>query len=98
MKALCWHGKNDVRIENVPDPKLKKEDDVIVEVTSTAICGSRGQTHMQHYRKPLLKKIESGEIDPTFVITHNLDLEDAPDAYQIFKDKKEGCVKVVMTP
>lgn len=40
MKALCWYGKNDVRVENVPDPKILDPRDVIIKVTSTAICGS----------------------------------------------------------
>ncbi len=57
-----------------------------------------GQTHMQHYMEPLLEKIEAGEIDPTFIITHEVELEDAPEAYETFRDKKDGCVKVVMTP
>ena len=55
-----------------------------------------GQTHMQHYMKPLLGKIEAGEIDPSFVITHRLKLEDAPEAYKTFRDKKDGCIKVVL--
>lgn len=63
-----------------------------------ALTFRMGQTHVQHYMQPLLKKIEAGEIDPTFVITHSLKLEDAPDAYETFRDKKDGCVKVVMTP
>lgn len=57
-----------------------------------------GQTHVQRYMKPLLAKIEAGEIDPTFLITHRLPLEDAPRAYEIFKRKQENCIKVVMTP
>lgn len=57
-----------------------------------------GQTHMQRYMKPLLKKVESGEIDPTFVITHRVKLADAPQAYETFRDKKDGCIKVVVTP
>ena len=40
MRALCWHGKNDVRVETVPDPKILNPRDAIVKVTSTAICGS----------------------------------------------------------
>ena len=40
MKALCWNGKNDVRVETVPDPTLLNPRDAIVRVTSTAICGS----------------------------------------------------------
>jgi threonine dehydrogenase-like Zn-dependent dehydrogenase len=40
MKALCWFGKNDVRIENVPDPKILNPRDAIIKITRTAICGS----------------------------------------------------------
>ena len=57
-----------------------------------------GQTHMHRYLHPLLKKIESLEIDPSFVITHRLKLADAPNAYKTFRDKKDGCIKVMMTP
>ena len=57
-----------------------------------------GQTHMQRYMKPLLAKIEAGEIDPSFVITHNVKLEAAPEMYKKFRDKKDGCVKVVLKP
>lgn len=57
-----------------------------------------GQTHMQRYMKPLLKKIEAGEIDPSFVITHRIKLDDAPEAYKTFRDKKDGCIKVVLRP
>ncbi len=48
--------------------------------------------------KPLLEKIQAGEIDPSFVITHRLKLEDAPAAYKTFCDKEDGCIKVMMTP
>jgi threonine dehydrogenase-like Zn-dependent dehydrogenase len=57
-----------------------------------------GQTHMMKYMKPLLKRIEQGEIDPSFVITHKLKLDDAPHAYSIFKKKQDGCIKVVLKP
>lgn len=57
-----------------------------------------GQTHMQRYMKPLLEKIENGEIDPSFVITHRVRLSDAPEAYKTFRDKKDGCIKVVLSP
>lgn len=57
-----------------------------------------GQTHVQHYMKPLLDKIESREIDPSFIITHRLKLDDAPDAYKLFRDKRDGCIKVVLSP
>lgn len=63
-----------------------------------ALTFRMGQTHMQHYMRPLMKKIEVGEIDPSFIITHRLDLDDAPGAYETFRYKKDGCVKVIMQP
>jgi threonine dehydrogenase-like Zn-dependent dehydrogenase len=63
-----------------------------------ALTLKTGQTHMQRYMKPLLKKIESGEIDPSYIITHRLKLDDAPNAYKTFRDKKDGCIKVVLKP
>jgi threonine dehydrogenase-like Zn-dependent dehydrogenase len=57
-----------------------------------------GQTHVQHYWEPLLQRIENGDIDPSFVITHRMQLEDAPRGYDIFLNKQEDCIKVVLTP
>src|SRR5438128_485557 len=52
-----------------------------------------GQCHVQRYMKPLLKRIENGEIDPSFVITHRMKLDDAPKGYDIFVNKMDDCVK-----
>jgi threonine dehydrogenase-like Zn-dependent dehydrogenase len=57
-----------------------------------------GQTHVMNYLHPLLERIERGEIDPSFVITHRLSLDEAPKAYQIFRDKQDACIKVVLKP
>ena len=57
-----------------------------------------GQTHVQRYLRPLLEKIESGAIDPSFVITHRIGLAQAPEMYKTFRDKKDGCIKVVIKP
>jgi threonine dehydrogenase-like Zn-dependent dehydrogenase len=57
-----------------------------------------GQTHVHRYLRPLLDKIENGDINPAFVITHRIKLDAAPDAYKTFRDKEDGCIKVVMTP
>jgi threonine dehydrogenase-like Zn-dependent dehydrogenase len=57
-----------------------------------------GQTHVQRYLPLLLERIERGEIDPSFVITHRLRLQEAPKAYQTFRDKQDDCIKVVMKP
>ena len=57
-----------------------------------------GQTHVHKYMKPLLSKIENGDIDPSFVITHRLSLDDAPSGYETFKKKDDACIKVVLKP
>jgi threonine dehydrogenase-like Zn-dependent dehydrogenase len=57
-----------------------------------------GQTHVNRWTDDLLAKIESGEIDPTFVITHTASLEDGPGLYKTFRDKEDGCIKVVLKP
>ena len=57
-----------------------------------------GQTHMHKYMPILLERIERGEIDPSFIITHRIGLEDAPTMYRTFRDKHDACIKVVMKP
>ena len=57
-----------------------------------------GQTHMMRYMRPLLERIERGEIDPSFVISHRLPLSKAPEAYKMFRDKEDHCTKVVLDP
>lgn len=57
-----------------------------------------GQTHVHRYLRPLLSRIEQEEIDPSFVITHRFPLERAPEAYKLFREKKDHCIKVVLEP
>jgi threonine dehydrogenase-like Zn-dependent dehydrogenase len=57
-----------------------------------------GQTHVHRYMRPLLALIEGGVLDPSFVVSHHLPLDDAPEAYRMFRDKAGGCTKVVMHP
>jgi threonine dehydrogenase-like Zn-dependent dehydrogenase len=57
-----------------------------------------GQTHVQKYLRPLLERIDRGEIDPSFIITHEFKLEDAPRGYEIFRNKQDECIKVVLNP
>jgi threonine dehydrogenase-like Zn-dependent dehydrogenase len=56
------------------------------------------QTPVQRYLPKLLKLIAEGDIDPSFVITHRAALEDGPELYKTFRDKKDGCIKVIMNP
>lgn len=57
-----------------------------------------GQTHVNRWTDDLLKRIQDGQIDPSFVITHTVALEDGPGMYETFRDKKDGCIKVVLKP
>lgn len=57
-----------------------------------------GQCHVHRYLRPLLERIENGDIDPSFVITHTLGLGEAPAGYETFKNKRDDCVKVVLKP
>ncbi len=63
-----------------------------------ALTFKMGQTHVHRYLRPLLERIQRGEIDPSFVITHRLSLEEAPGGYDIFKHKEDECIKVVLKP
>lgn len=67
-------------------------------VMNRSLTIKTGQTHVQRYMKPLLERIQRGEIDPTFVITHTLALDDAPYGYDIFCNKEDECIKVVLKP
>jgi threonine dehydrogenase-like Zn-dependent dehydrogenase len=57
-----------------------------------------GQTHVHRYLRPLLNRIQRAEIDPSFVITHRMALDDAPRGYRMFRDKEDECIKVVLRP
>ena len=57
-----------------------------------------GQTHTHNYLKPLLDRVQAGEIDPSFVITHTMPLSEAPHGYEIFRAKQDQCIKVVLKP
>jgi threonine dehydrogenase-like Zn-dependent dehydrogenase len=57
-----------------------------------------GQTHVNRWTDDLLRRIQEGQIDPSFVITHTVGLEEGPQMYETFRDKKDGCIKVVLKP
>jgi threonine dehydrogenase-like Zn-dependent dehydrogenase len=63
---------------------------------SKGLAFRMGQTHMHRYLQPLLERVENGEIDPSFIITHRMGLDEAPGAYRMFRDKDDECVKVVL--
>ena len=67
-------------------------------VVNRALTIRSGQCHVQRYMKPLLERIERGEIDPSFIVTHRLPLHDAPAGFDMFLNKQDDCLKVVLRP
>ncbi|HEY2590137.1 MAG TPA: zinc-dependent alcohol dehydrogenase [Steroidobacteraceae bacterium] len=67
-------------------------------VMNRSITIKTGQTHVQRYMKPLLERIQKGEVDPSFIITHRLRLDEAAEGYRMFRDDQNECVKVVLKP
>jgi threonine dehydrogenase-like Zn-dependent dehydrogenase len=67
-------------------------------IVNKALTVKSGQTHVQRYLRPLLDLIEQGRIDPSFVVSHRMRLEDAPKGYQMFRDKQDECIKVILKP
>jgi len=70
----------------------------IGSVMNRSLTIKTGQAHVHRYLRPLLERIRNGEIDPTFIISHRMSLEEAPKGYDIFKHKQDECTKVVLTP
>jgi threonine dehydrogenase-like Zn-dependent dehydrogenase len=67
-------------------------------VVNRSITVRTGQTHVQHYTRPLLERISRGDIDPSFVVTHRIGIDEVPQAYEMFRNKHDGCIKVVVQP
>ena len=67
-------------------------------IVNRALTIKSGQTHVHRYMRPLLERIRSGEIDPSFIITHRLSLDQVSEGYSTFLHKEDDCLKVVMTP
>jgi threonine dehydrogenase-like Zn-dependent dehydrogenase len=65
-------------------------------LVNKALTIKTGQTHVQRYMRPLLERIQKDEIDPSFVVTHRMRLEDAPVAYELFNNKEDECIKIVL--
>ena len=67
-------------------------------IVNKALTVRSGQTHTHRYMRPLLERIHAGDIDPSFIITHRVGLDDVPKAYDVFRNKEDECVKVVIQP
>lgn len=67
-------------------------------IVNRALTIRSGQTHVHRYMRPLLERIRKGQIDPSFVVTHLMSLDDAPGGYAMFNNKEDDCLKVVLKP
>jgi threonine dehydrogenase-like Zn-dependent dehydrogenase len=67
-------------------------------VMNRSVTIRTGQTHVQRYLKPLLERIVSGDVDPSFIITHRLRLDEAAEGYRMFREQQDECIKVVLKP
>jgi len=67
-------------------------------VMNRSLTIKTGQCHAHRYMKPLLERIQKGEIDPSFVIIHTLPLDEAPEGFAMFSSKADNCEKVVLKP
>ena len=84
---------------SVPGVYVGRADNIrFGSIMNKALTIKTGQTHVQRYLDPLLDKIESGEIDPSFVVTHEAPLTDGPEMYEKFNEKSDGCIKAILTP
>ncbi len=84
---------------SVPGVYLREGDNVpLGPMMNKALTIKTGQTHVQRYLDPLLEKIEDGEIDPSFVISHEESLTSGPELYDTFNRKDDECIKVMLTP
>lgn len=87
---LCWYSRSGGVYSGLMD-KFP-----IGSLMNRSLTVKSGQCHVHRDTKPLLERIEKGEIDPTFIITHRMKLEDAPVGYETFMHKDEECMKVVL--
>jgi threonine dehydrogenase-like Zn-dependent dehydrogenase len=68
------------------------------QVMNKGLTIRTGQTHVNRWTDDLLRRIEEGQIDPSFVITHTVSLDAGPEMYKVFRDKQDSCIKVVLKP
>jgi threonine dehydrogenase-like Zn-dependent dehydrogenase len=65
-------------------------------IVNRSLTVKSGQCHVQRYMRPLLERIQNREIDPSFVVTHRMALDEAPRGFEIFNGKRDGCEKIVL--
>ncbi|HSC18595.1 MAG TPA: zinc-dependent alcohol dehydrogenase [Rhizomicrobium sp.] len=95
MAYVCRPGG----ILSIPGVYLGLDDKIPMgHIMNKGLTIRTGQTHVNRWTDDLLRRIEDGQIDPSFVITHTMNLEDGPEMYKVFRDKQDSCIKVVLKP
>jgi threonine dehydrogenase-like Zn-dependent dehydrogenase len=113
MKGIVYNGPRDVTVSDVPDPRIDRPGDGIIQVVRTNICGSdlhmyEGRTDMEPgrvlecpvkaYNRYLRDLVHVGRAKPSFLVSHELPLDQAPEGYQHFDARDQGWTKVVLAP
>lgn len=101
MKAIVFHGIGDIRLDDVPEPKIEKPTDAIVRLTASAICGTdlhMGNCPHRKYIPKLIELVESGAVDPTTILSHVEPTTGALDAFKEFDQHSPGWLKVELLP
>jgi threonine dehydrogenase-like Zn-dependent dehydrogenase len=93
---MAWRNGRTVSVAGVYGGCIDKF--LLGSVMNRSLTIKIRQAHVQRYIRPLLERIRKGEIDPSFVITHRMRLEDAPAGHELFKNKQDDCIKVVLKP
>ena len=105
MKAITFHGVGDVRVQDVAEPKVVDPTDVVLKITTSAVCGSdldqyhkMGICNARNYMTPLPPLVRVGKLKPSRIITHTMALGEAPKGYAIFDRKEDRAIKVMLRP
>lgn len=105
MKAVVFHGVGDIRLDDVAEPKIRDDNDAIVRLTASAICGTdlhftRGcRPSSPAFRLPdAVRKVAAGELAPSRILTQRAPISDALSAYASFDRHEEGWMKVELLP
>jgi threonine dehydrogenase-like Zn-dependent dehydrogenase len=93
VKAVVYHGPRHVSVDEVPDAKVEKPTDALVRITA-----GTGQCPVKRYNRYLRSLIAEDKVKPSWIVSHDLPLDQAPEAYKHFDAREEGWTKVVLHP
>ena len=102
MKAVVFHSVGDIGLEDCPEPRIQNDEDPIVQLTASAICGTdlhfiRGSMH-RRYLPDLIRMVANGTVRPSRILTKHTALDQAIEAYKAFDRHEDGWLKVELLP